>query len=275
MITGKRICENAVNRGYEVVSISGSGRKPHGYPREDSSWIEKVKWKKANVFFPETYSDELKDAKAVVHSIGILLENDSYKKIVGSEDGIINTVSGIFKSANPMVKTPDVTGHVVIDKTYDRYNTESALVPAEALIESQKDNGADAGDGGKNKPVPAFVYVSADRGFPGIPSGYIESKRRTEYELYQLQPALRPIILRPGFMFDPSEENGKRTIRGAMKSAFDILDSINKKLLFNALDGVIRPSVSTKVVAQWCVDKIDDSEFHGPVMLDEMINIKK
>ena len=50
---GKRICENAVNRGYEVVSISGSGRKPEAYPREEASWIEKVNWRKGNVFRPE------------------------------------------------------------------------------------------------------------------------------------------------------------------------------------------------------------------------------
>ena len=269
---GKRICENAVNRGYEVVSISGSGRKPEAYPREEASWIEKVNWRKGNVFRPETYRSELRDARAVVHSIGILLENDSYKKIVGSEDGVLNAVSGIFRTANPMAKSPDVTGNVVIDKTYERYNTESALVPAEALIESQ--SGVDkTGESSEAESVPAFVYVSADRGFPGIPAGYIESKRRTEYELYQLQPSLRPVILRPGFMYDPSEE--KRTLRGALKSAVDVLGAVNRRLLFNALDGVIRPSVSTKVVAQWCVDKIDDTDFHGPVMLDEMINIRK
>lgn len=266
---GKRICENAVKRGYEVVSISGSGRKPEAYAREESSWIEKVQWRKGNVFRPETYRSELRDARAVVHSIGILFENDSYKKIVGSQDGVLNAVSGLFRTANPMAKSPDVAGNVVIDKTYERYNTESALVPAEALVESR------AGESG-SAPVPAFVYVSADRGFPGIPSGYIESKRRTEYELYQLQPSLRPVILRPGFLYDPSEVgDGRRTLRGALKGAVDVLDAVNRRLLFNALDGVIRPSVSTKVVAQWCVDKIDDPEFHGPVMLDEMINIRK
>lgn len=260
---GKRICENAINRGYAVTSITGSGRKPSPYANEDSGWMEKVEWRKGNVFRPETYKEELKDCRGVVHSIGILLENDSYKKVVGSSDGVLNAVGGLFKTANPMQKNPDVTGSVVIDKTYARYNTESALVLADALVEV-------------NRTRPAFAYISADRGFPGIPSGYIESKRAAEYELYQLQPDIRPIFLRPGFMYDPSEENGaKRSLRGAMKDALDVLNAVNRNLLFNSLDGIIRPSVSTKVVAQWCIDRIEDNDFHGPVMLDEMTNIKK
>lgn len=230
---------------------------------EDSSWIEKVNWKRGNVFQPETYIDQLKGANAVVHSIGILLENASYKKIVGSNDGIINAVGEIFKTPNPMLKTPDITGNVIIDKTYSRYNTESAMVLAESLIEV-------------NKMKPAFVYISADRGFPGIPSGYIESKRQAEYGLYKLQPEIRPIFLRPGFMYDPSEENqGSKSIRGAMKNAVALLNSVNKNLLFNALDGLVRPGISTKVVARWCLDRIETEDFRGPVMLEEMTNIKK
>jgi hypothetical protein len=159
-----------------------------------------------------------------------------------------------------MSKTPDVTGNVVIDKTYARYNTESALVLAEALIEV-------------NKEKPAFAYVSADSGFPGLPSGYINSKRKAEYELYQLQPKLRPILLRPGFMYDPSQD--KKSMRSALKNTLDVLNTVNQKLLFNALDGVVRPNISTKVVAEWCLDRIEAEDFHGPVMLDEMINIKK
>ncbi|KAG0682621.1 hypothetical protein C6P40_000295 [Pichia californica] len=258
---GKRICENAISRGYDVVSITGTGKKPNPYEGEESSWINKVNWKRGNIFYPETYTNELKNAKAVVHSIGILLENDSYKKIVGSNDGIINTVSDLFKTSNPMAKTPDITGNnVIIDKTYERFNTQSALVSAEALIQA-------------NHEKPAFVYISADRGFPGIPSGYIESKRRTEYELYQMQPEIRPVFLRPGFMYDPSEEN-HNSIRKHIKNSMDILEGFNKKLLFNSLDGIIRPTISTKLVAKWCIDKIEDDEFRGPLMLDAMINLK-
>lgn len=191
-----------------------------------------------------------------------MLENDSYKKIVGSNDGIINTVNDIFKTPNPMNKNPDnFDNNVIIDKTYKRFNTESALVLAESLIEI-------------NKNKPAFVYISADRGFPGIPSGYIESKRKAEFELYQLQPNIRPVFIRPGFMFDPSEENHK-SIRKYLKNSLDILENVNKNLLFNSLDGIIRPNISTQVVAKWCIDKIEDNDFRGPVMLDEMINIKK
>lgn len=276
---GKRICQTAINRGWNVVSISGSGRKPHPYPAEDGSWIEKVQWKRGDIFLPESYKDELVGAKSVVHSIGILLENDSYKKIVGSEDGIINTVSQLFhnsgigstsKTENPMAKNP-ANGSTdteeqspVIDKTYARYNTESALVAAEALIENNKLEGIH----------PSFTYISADRGFPGLPSGYIQSKREAEYELYQLQPNIRPIFLRPGFMYDPSEAHSGNW-RNKIKTSLDLLNAVNDKLMFNALDGIVRPSISTVTVAKWCLDKIEDDEFHGPVMFDEMVRSEK
>lgn len=275
---GKRICQTAVNRGWNVVSITGSGRKPQPYPKEDGAWIEKVQWKQGDVFRPETYKADLSDACSVVHSIGILLENDSYKKVVGSEDGIINTVSQLFhnsgiggagtKDSNPMMKDPYCKNgeeqSPIIDKTYARYNTESALVMAESLIENNKLEGV----------TPSLAYISADRGFPGLPSGYIQSKREAEYELYQLQPKIRPIFLRPGFMYDPAEgESGN--FRTKIKAGLDLLNSVNEKLMFNALDGLIRPSISTITVAEWCMDKIEDQEFHGPVMFDEMVRTEK
>lgn len=271
---GKRICQQAIEKGYSVTSISGSGKKPTPYRNEDSNWMQKVNWLKGNVFEPSTYKPLLIDATAVVSTIGILFENDQYKRTVSSGDGILGLVSQIFKSStiNPMEKRPPtVDSEGAIDITYERYNTESAIVAAESLIEAKSEvkSSEDV-----KKIAPAFVYISADRGFPGIPMGYIESKRKAEFELYQLQPFIRPIILRPGFMYDPSEKESTN-LRSKLKKALDGVNLVNEKLLRNALDGIVRPNISTVTVAKWCIDRIENESFHGPVMLDEMINIQK
>ncbi|KAG7755551.1 hypothetical protein KL911_001608 [Ogataea haglerorum] len=242
---GKRICEAAVERGLKVVSVTSSGSRPRQLlPVEE--WPEKVEWVKGDIFKPHTYKDLLSDANAVVHSIGILLENPNYKKVVQSNDDVLGEILSFFKTANPMKKS--------VFNTYDKVNHESAIVLAETLLEV-------------NKSKPAFAYVSADRGFPGVPLGYIESKRKTEYELYQMQPALRPILLRPGFMYDEHAGGDSRT---KLKDLLLAAARANETVLGHVLDGVIRPPVSTQTVAKWCLDRIQDPEFHGPVLLDEM-----
>ncbi|VEU21918.1 DEKNAAC102939 [Brettanomyces naardenensis] len=306
---GRRICENAIQRGFQVTSVSQSGKKPENVTDSDKEWVQKVNWTKGDVFRPETYTDKIKDAVGVVHSIGILLENQNYKKVVGSTDDAFGILQSLFTqpSGNPMKKVPkqerrraeskenvkeqgkeegasdkskkaakaapaptkdsvdedavEEDENPVIDVTYERMNKESALVLADALISC-------------NKNKPAFVYVSADRGFPGFPSEYIETKRQAEYELYQLQPEIRPILMRPGFMYD---ENAAKDggVRSILKKGLDIANAVNDKVLMNALDGIVRPPISTQNVARWVVDKIEDGDFRGPVLMDEMLNVRR
>lgn len=286
---GRRICQEALTRGLQVVSVSSSGKKPAAVNAQDNQWIPKVKWTKGDVFMPGTYPKEIKSAIGVVHSIGILLENANYKKVVSGTDDAFGLIESFFTLPNgdPMKKRAareaqkakkakvDKDGgrlatnvfdveeeddaDTVLDTTYDRINKESALVLANALVDL-------------NKSKPAFVYVSADRGFPGVPSGYIESKRQAEYELYQLQPQIRPILLRPGFMYDEVAQ-GNDSFRGAVKSGLDLANMVNSKLLGGALDGLVRPAISTQTVSRWALDKIQDPEFHGPVLMDQMLNV--
>ncbi|QPG77167.1 hypothetical protein FOA43_004573 [Brettanomyces nanus] len=265
---GRRICQASIRKGFNVTSVSMSGKEPKLVTPSDSEWIKKVNWTKGDVFKPETYRNEIKDAVGVVHSIGILLENQNYKKVVSSTDDTFGVIESFFTqpSGNPMKKRPktgakdDDNGEPIIDMTYERMNKESALVLADALI-------------GCNKTKPAFVYISADRGFPGIPSGYIESKRQAEYELYQLQPDIRPILMRPGFMFDQDAENNGN-FRQSIKKLLDVANVVNSKVLFNLLDGIIRPAVSTQTVADWAVRMMQDKDFHGPVLMDQMLQVK-
>jgi hypothetical protein len=56
-----------------------------------------VEWAKADILKPNTYKPFLKDANAVVHSMGILLEAD-YKGVVQGREPII---SGLQKAFSP------------------------------------------------------------------------------------------------------------------------------------------------------------------------------
>ncbi|GMG38650.1 unnamed protein product [Ambrosiozyma monospora] len=257
---GRRICETAINRGHTVTSFSSSGKKPWNASPIDQKWIDKVNWVKADVFKPETYQDYLKEADAVVHSIGVLLENPDYKKAVRSTDGITKQFQNLFSSPNPMKK---VSSEKYLNSSYDKMNVESAVVLGETLIEVKEKL--------KSDKAPAFVYISADKAIPGT-NGYIESKRQAEYEIYQMQPKLRPIFMRPGFMYDEKVNDDSRS---KLKQILSFANSVNDTILRNSLDGVIRPIISTQTVSKWCISKIEDDEFHGPVMLDTMKQLKK
>ncbi|OWB79394.1 hypothetical protein B5S32_g3615 [[Candida] boidinii] len=264
---GKRICQEALSRGYLVTSISSSGSPPKQLAPMDYKWVQKVNWTKGDIFKPETYRDKLYDCTSVVHTIGILLENQSYKNIVRSNDDALGEILSFFKTDNPMNKNSF--------NTYQKINTESCIVLAETLIDIIKEKNNNNNNNNNNNELLSsqinhfpFAYISADKKFPGIPSGYIESKRTTELELYSLQPLLRPVFLRPGFMYDI--ESTEADFRSKFKSLLNGMNLINNKLLNNSLSDLIRPTVSTQTVAKWCIDKIEDQEFHGPVSLDEM-----
>lgn len=58
-------------------------------------WASKVEWHKANVFEPSTYSGKLEGASAIVHSMGILIEED-YKGVLTGKEPIISGLKKAF-----------------------------------------------------------------------------------------------------------------------------------------------------------------------------------
>jgi hypothetical protein len=200
---------------------------------------------------PKTYKHELEDAQTVVHSVGILLENQNYKTAINSNSNVLSEFVNFIKPSNPMTKTPY--------NSYDTVNRDSAILLAETFIEQAKTQ------------TPTFVYISADKGFPGLPSGYIRSKREAEMELSMMKQ-LRTIFARPGFMFD--EELNDNTMRDYVHKFVDTMDWSNKALLggrISVLNDLIRPTVSTQTVAKAIISKVNDPMFHGVLGLDDML----
>lgn len=249
---GKRICQAGIESGFKTTSLSRSGKPPKITDHRDAFWINQVNWKSADIFKPETYKDELKDAQSVVHSIGILLENQNYKKSINSNSSVLSEFSNLVKPSNPLKKSS-------LD-SYEAINRDSAILLAETFRETTE------------KEDPSFVYISADKGFPGVLEGYIRSKREAEVELNVLK-GLRNIIIRPGFMYD-AEANDK-TVRSSIKTFLDVFDWTNTKILGSripALNDLIRPTVSTQRVAQAIIYRIKDKNFKGLVTLDDLVD---
>ncbi|KAL3230057.1 hypothetical protein RNJ44_01420 [Nakaseomyces bracarensis] len=249
---GKRICQEAIKQGLKVTSISRSGQPPRYSTAGDLKWIEQVKWASGDVFEPETYKDKLAEADNVVHSMGILLENENYKRSLNGEGFKFNLGS------NPLDK------HDSSNFTYQRMNKESALILANAFKEVKS-----------NDSRGAFAYISADNWFPLIPEEYITSKREAESQLLRFNE-FRPIIVRPGYMFD--EYRGIGDKREYMRSALDLLNWTNRTFLnskIRCVNNIIRPTVSTQQVSRSLISKIMDPNFKGIMYLEDLLKRQK
>ena len=109
---GSRICKAAATRNWTVTSLSRSG-DPNWASITSSAtpppWASQVKWEKADLLQPGSYSKHLEGADAVVHSMGILLEAD-YKGALTGKESIWNGISRAFSSkkegaqGNPLEK---------------------------------------------------------------------------------------------------------------------------------------------------------------------------
>jgi uncharacterized protein YbjT (DUF2867 family) len=77
---GREVCRVAVQRGYEVVSLSRRGAPGSGA-------ASGVRWLQADVASDGAWKDELRGATAVIHTLGILREhsrqNITFKRING------------------------------------------------------------------------------------------------------------------------------------------------------------------------------------------------
>ncbi|KAJ7063361.1 mitochondrial protein [Mycena amicta] len=185
---GSAICRLALAQGFQVTSISTSGR-PYQTPKGHTpAWTAQVDWQKGDALQPETLASHLDGASGVVHTLGILLEDAGYKRAVrdGDAPALLRALIG---GKNPL-EQPSVT--------YESLNRDSALSTCEAFM-SSKPPAEDRG------PRP-FVFISAEDVFrPWVPARYIETKRAAEQGIAALlepHPArFRGVYIRPGLVY--------------------------------------------------------------------------
>lgn len=251
---GRKICEVGARLGWNVTSLSRSGVPPSPVTFSDNAWISKVNWAKADLFDPQSYRKYLHGQTAVVHSVGIMFENQGYKQMVNSNFNFLNDIQrlgNMLKGSNPMERDSNTT--------YEAIQRDSAVLLADAYLEETTDN-------------PTFVYISADMKPPLVPDGYLTSKREAEFEL-QCKKGLRAILLRPGIMYDESEPltNNRKLFTKLLELGYGIKSGVfgNNVSLLNEL---VKPPVSTEKVALKIYEKLEDREFSGVVTNDEIAN---
>ncbi|MCJ1258871.1 hypothetical protein MMC24_006705 [Lignoscripta atroalba] len=255
---GSRICKSAVARGWDVTSISRSGEPAWSSVTSSPDpppWSTSVSWQKADMLKPATYKPMLKDADAVVHSIGILLEAD-YKGVLTGKESIWGGLSRAFSatkggSQNPLerqegeeLRPQEKDGQL----TYELMNRDTAITLA---MEASSQN------------VPSFVFISAAAGTPILPKRYITTKRDAESTIASSLPKLRSIFLRPGFLYDSS-----RTFTlpiAFFGSAGSMVNSmIGGRLTWLAGAAVEKP-LKADLVAEAVIEAIGDDSVKGVV----------
>ncbi|MCJ1469316.1 hypothetical protein MMC07_007949 [Pseudocyphellaria aurata] len=256
--SGSRICKVAVGRGWDVVSISRSGEpvwsSVTASPRRPS-WSSSVSWQKADMLRPATYRSMLKDADAVVHSMGILLEAD-YKGVLTGKEPIWSGLSRAFSatkagSQNPLERK-DMEGLEPQEHdgqlTYELMNRDTAInLAQEASLQN----------------IPSFLFISAAAGAPLLPKRYLTTKRDAESTIASSLPKLRSVFIRPGFLYDSSRAF---TLPIAFfGTAGNIVNSmIGGRLAWLAGAAVEKP-LKADLVAEGVMEAIEDTKVKGVI----------
>ncbi|GAA96779.1 uncharacterized protein L969DRAFT_54435 [Mixia osmundae IAM 14324] len=200
---GSAICKTAISRGWQVHSLSRSGKPYASDKGHQPAWSKRVNWHSGSALEPDTYKHVLAECTAVVNATGTLLEGD-YKS-----GGISSLVKELFnsRSNNPLApgKAPRSKGQ------YELLNRDAALTVFRALQDTQELSSS-------TRSTP-FVFISAEDIFrPFIPERYIATKREAEQEMTRLVMArafpsgdapveagrdVRPVFLRPSLIYHP------------------------------------------------------------------------
>ncbi|KAJ3498555.1 hypothetical protein NLJ89_g10206 [Agrocybe chaxingu] len=162
-----------------------------------------VDWQKGDALAPQSFAHLFPDADGVVHTLGILLEDTSYKQALreGNVPRLLGSLFGALTGDgwNPLKRGVDASGGKSM--SYETMNRDSALRVCEAFINSP--TGVDP-SWDVNSPRP-FVYVSAEDIFrPIIPARYIETKREAERDIEEMMasnPNYRGVYMRPSLVY--------------------------------------------------------------------------
>ncbi|KAL8870944.1 MAG: hypothetical protein Q9174_003126 [Haloplaca sp. 1 TL-2023] len=269
---GTRICKSAATRNWDVISISRSGAPTWSAVTSSPSppsWASSVQWEKGDILKPATYREHLKNADAVVHSMGILLEAD-YKGVLTGKESVWSGLQRAFSQtkagsqANPLERGMEGEGELKSGEgdgqiTYELMNRDSAITLA------QETSFAD---------VPSFVYISAAAGAPMLPKRYITTKREAESTISSSLPKLRNIFIRPGFLYDSSRSFTMPIAFAG--SAGNMVNSLVGGRLTPLAGAAVEKPLKADLVAEAVVEAIADDGVKGVVAtqkIEDLANV--
>ncbi|KAI1303385.1 hypothetical protein EDD11_005413 [Mortierella claussenii] len=245
---GFQVCKVAVARGWDVTSLSRRGKPTLTESNQNDfaapqGWAHKVKWAQGDSLDPSTYQDAIAGTRAVVHTVGLLLE-ENYKEVLHSQNlgELAKNVQSTLQGQNPL----DTSKAPKSGLTYEKVNRDTAITVAN-----------EAGKQG----VESFAYISAAFAPPMIPNRYVTTKREAESALLTHPSGIRPIIFRPGFLSTP-----ERPVTLPLAGLLQVSSSI----LGNSLKGTIpfAQAMSTKplsmeTLARAIVNSIENKSVRG------------
>ncbi|KAG2234590.1 hypothetical protein INT48_000493 [Thamnidium elegans] len=167
---GSNICKLAANKGWETVSLSRKGEPELFNQYGKPEWAEKVQWASGNSLEPESYKDLLKGVTNVVHSVGILMEND-YKSIAQAQ-----SLCEVASAVPRLVLGMNDQGNPLDPKLRDLMTIADQVA--------------------KLCSIRTFTYISASDVFPLIDPRYITTKREAERYLFR-HDEFKTTVLRP------------------------------------------------------------------------------
>ncbi|KAI8384923.1 uncharacterized protein BYT42DRAFT_612588 [Radiomyces spectabilis] len=245
---GLSICKAAALKGWDIVSLSRKG-KPTSISSQNAPWADKVTWETGDALEPESYKHLLPGVTSVVHSVGILLEQD-YKHVAQSQSlcgvlsgaaGVVAEMTGMKDRGNPL--DPNQENHQM---TYERMNRDTAIELAKAA-------------GKESSTMESFVYISASDLFPMINPRYITTKREAEKFLFS-RPEYRSIILRPGLMYS-ADRPAAIPLANAIKAANCVTAPLARDIASFPLGKLLTtPPLHIDVVAAAVVASIESKQ---------------
>ncbi|KAI0273750.1 NAD-P-binding protein [Gloeopeniophorella convolvens] len=236
---GSAVCRAALRRGHQVTSISSSGR-PFRTPKGHTpAWTEKVEWLTADALYPETYSHLLPGVSAVVHTLGTLLADTSYKNALRRQDlpgaagSFVRTLAGA--RGNPLEEQAG---------GYEELNRDAAVRMADAFVGTAPDSVVP-------NPRP-FIYISAEDIFrPLVPAAYIDTKREAEASIDRMiagKSDYRGVYMRPSFVYHPH----LRPYTAAVAALADLSSTAQSKIP----QGIPTPSEVLRGLSRTIVGKL-------------------
>lgn len=181
---GREVVKLAVDRGYEVTSLSRRGESPD----PDDERFAKVNWVKGDATNYDTVKSLVDEADAVVHAVGLLFDVNS---------GLVNLND--FTSFSKS-KPSDAS-------TYDNITRKTMFNVIEAVRSKLRLPFS-------SDKTPVLFVSAAEAGWPDVPLGpqvdaaapqwlkeYLVAKRAVEAEIAKDPEIIRPVIFRPSLIW--------------------------------------------------------------------------
>lgn len=247
---GLNVCKHAAWRGWEVVSLSRRGLPTGSSSGIDADWKSQVQWVAGDSTDPESYKEIMDGVTDVVHTVGMLMEND-YKKVVQAKSlgeavsgagAVLGQMLGMKDNGNPFKQDPRSK------VTYETMNRDTAIALAKVAAQVST--------------IQSYVYVSATDLFPCINPRYITTKREAERYLFS-RNEFRSVVLRPGFMYSEGRP-ATLPLAGILQTLNTVSKPCSRDIASLPLGTMITtPALNIDTVAEAVIESIARTSLKG------------